>query len=122
MLQLLLALSLGVAQLPRVDLGDRVTIHFTASLLDGRTLADTERRGLPYTFVVGIEPLIRPFDLLVRGMAVGDEKVVEVTADEAYGADGVPPIVPPSASLKVRIRLLRIVGPSPPKVESRDAE
>ncbi|MCO5297867.1 MAG: FKBP-type peptidyl-prolyl cis-trans isomerase [Fimbriimonadaceae bacterium] len=125
MLPLLVAVALGLPQAPqapRVNLGDRVTIHFTASLTDGRNLADSERRGLPYTFVVGTEPLVRPFDLLVRGMAVGEEKVSDVAEEEAFGAGGVPPIVPPHAALKVRIKLLRLVRPAPPGVESRDAE
>lgn len=122
MLPVLIALAAGLVQAPRAELGDRVTIHFQASLLDGRSLADSERRGLPYSFVVGSEPSVRPFDALVRGMAVGEEKVAEVPEGDAYGAEGVPPIVPPHASLKVRLRLLRLVKPAAPVVDSRDAE
>lgn len=99
-----------------------MTIHFAASLPDGRSLADSERRGLAYTFVVGLEPLVRPFDALVRGMAMGEEKAAEVPEADAFGPEGVPPIVPAHAALKVRVKVLRIVKRTPPVVDSLDAE
>lgn len=122
MLPFLLAAAIGLPQVPRAAVGDRVTIHYVATLPDGRSLADSERRGLHYTFVVGFEPLVRPFDSLVRGMAVGDEKAADVASADAFGAEGVPPIVPPQSELKVRLKVLRIVKPQAPVVDSRDAE
>ena len=96
-----------------VQPGDRVTIHFLATLKDGRELADSERRALPLTFVVGGPPLVRGLDAVVRGMAVGETKTVELPETEAFGAEGVPPIVPAHATLVLRVRLLKVVKAPP---------
>ena len=97
-----------------VQPGDRVTVHFLATLKDGRERADTERRALPFTFVVGGTPTVRVLDALVRGMAAGAIKTVEVSEADAFGAEGVPPIIPPHAAMTVRVRLLKVVKAPPP--------
>ncbi|QOL81493.1 FKBP-type peptidyl-prolyl cis-trans isomerase [Pseudooceanicola spongiae] len=64
--------------------GDTVRIHYTGTLADGTTFDSSEGRD-PLEFTVGSGQIIPGLDKAIPGMAVGDEKKVEIVADEAYG-------------------------------------
>lgn len=64
--------------------GDTVRIHYTGTLSDGSTFDSSAGRD-PLEFTVGSGQIIPGLDKAINGMAVGDKKVVEVSADEAYG-------------------------------------
>ncbi len=64
--------------------GDRVRIHYTGTLSDGREF-DSSRGREPLEFTVGAGELIPGFERAVLGMHVGEKKVVTVAAEEAYG-------------------------------------
>ncbi len=68
----------------QVKPGDTVRIHYTGTLSDGATFDSSEGRD-PLEFVVGSGQIIAGLDSAIPGMAVGDKKVVEVPADQAYG-------------------------------------
>ena len=64
--------------------GDTVRIHYTGTLSDGTTFDSSAGRD-PLEFTVGSGQIIPGLDKAISGMSVGDKKVVEVPADEAYG-------------------------------------
>lgn len=64
--------------------GDTVRVHYVGTLEDGQEF-DSSRGLDPLTFTLGAGSVIQGFDDAVTGMAVGDEKRVTITADEAYG-------------------------------------
>jgi peptidylprolyl isomerase len=68
----------------QVKPGDTVRIHYTGTLSDGATFDSSEGRD-PLEFVVGSGQIIPGLDIALPGMSVGDRKVVEVPADQAYG-------------------------------------
>ncbi|MFD1194547.1 peptidylprolyl isomerase [Seohaeicola saemankumensis] len=68
----------------QVKPGDTVRIHYTGTLSDGSTFDSSEGRD-PLEFVVGSGQIIPGLDTALSGMSIGDKKVVEVPADEAYG-------------------------------------
>jgi FKBP-type peptidyl-prolyl cis-trans isomerase 2 len=68
----------------QVKPGDTVRIHYTGTLSDGSTFDSSEGRD-PLEFVVGSGQIIPGLDDALPGMAVGEKKVVEVPADQAYG-------------------------------------
>ncbi len=68
----------------QVKSGDTVRIHYTGTLNDGSTFDSSEGRD-PLEFVVGSGQIIPGLDGAMPGMTVGDKKVVEVAADNAYG-------------------------------------
>ena len=68
----------------QVKPGDTVRIHYTGTLSDGSTFDSSEGRD-PLEFVVGSDQIIPGLDDALPGMAVGEKKVVEVPADQAYG-------------------------------------
>ncbi len=81
-----------------VKAGDSITVDYTGRLLDG-TVFDTsveeiaiesnvytpQREYKPLGFVAGAGMVIPGFDNAVIGMAVGEEKVVTIPPEEAYG-------------------------------------
>lgn len=68
----------------QVKTGDTVSIHYTGTLADGETFDSSDGRD-PLEFTVGSGQIIPGLDVALPGMAVGDKKVVEIPADEAYG-------------------------------------
>ena len=67
-----------------VKSGDTVRIHYTGTLADGTTFDSSQGRE-PLEFTVGSGQIIPGLDAALPGMAVGDQKRVEVGPDEAYG-------------------------------------
>lgn len=68
----------------QVKSGDTVAIHYTGTLQDGATFDSSQGRD-PLEFTVGSGQIIPGLDKALPGMEVGDKKVVDVPADEAYG-------------------------------------
>ncbi|WP_422047823.1 FKBP-type peptidyl-prolyl cis-trans isomerase [Shimia sp.] len=64
--------------------GDTVRIHYTGTLSDGSVFDSSEGRD-PLEFTLGSGQVIAGFDSAVDGMSVGDKKVAEIPADQAYG-------------------------------------
>jgi peptidylprolyl isomerase len=67
-----------------VKAGDTVSIHYTGTLADGETFDSSEGRD-PLEFTVGAGQIIPGLDQAIPGMELGDKKVVEVPAEQAYG-------------------------------------
>lgn len=68
----------------QVKTGDKVRLHYTGTLADGETFDSSEGRE-PLEFTVGSGQIIPGLDRALPGMEVGDKKVVEIAADDAYG-------------------------------------
>ncbi|RKF17175.1 peptidylprolyl isomerase [Roseovarius spongiae] len=94
--------------------GDTVQIHYKGTLQDGQVFDSSEGRE-PLKFTVGSGQIIPGLDNALPGMSVGDKKVVEVPADEAYGQpdpnalqqvprEGIPDDIPldPGTQLQVQ--------------------
>src|SRR5690554_3026185 len=67
-----------------VKSGDTVHIHYTGTLTDGTVFDSSDGRD-PLKFEVGSGQIIPGLDTAMPGMTVGEKKVVEVSADQAYG-------------------------------------
>ena len=64
--------------------GDSVKIHYTGTLEDG-TQFDSSSGREPLAFELGSGQVIPGFEKAVEGMSVGDNKTVNIPAEEAYG-------------------------------------
>lgn len=89
-----------------VATGQLVTLHFLIADETGVELANSKKRGLPYTFRFndGSNDL---FCRLLPGMRVGGQRRVHVPFELAYGATGLPPIVPPNQPIVVVLTVLK---------------
>lgn len=68
----------------QVKKGQFVQVHYTGRLEDG-TIFDSSEGRQPLEFQAGSGQVIPGFDNAVMGMAVNDEKKLNIPADEAYG-------------------------------------
>ncbi len=64
--------------------GDKVKVHYTGKLRDG-SVFDSSVNKEPLEFELGAGMMIAGFDAAVTGMSVGDKKVADIPASEAYG-------------------------------------
>lgn len=77
----------------------RVTVHFLAKDAQGNTLADTERRGMAFTFLMD-QPLVEDFwHDAVRGMRAGGTKTLMTPAS----AMGIALAGDPTVTLTIRV-------------------
>jgi len=64
--------------------GATVRVHYTGTLPDG-TQFDSSRGGEPLEFTLGEGRLINGFEQAVEQMALGEQRTVNITAQDAYG-------------------------------------
>jgi peptidylprolyl isomerase/FKBP-type peptidyl-prolyl cis-trans isomerase FklB len=84
-------------------LSDDVTVHYEGKLVDGTIFDSSFAKGEPVTFP--LRPLIPGWGTALRLMRPGDEWIISVPAEMAYGAAGVGPI-PGGSVLIFRIQLI----------------
>jgi peptidylprolyl isomerase len=97
--------------MPQAEHGSRVKVHYTGKLDDGTVFDSSEGRE-PLAFTIGLGQMIPGFEQGVVGMEVGESKVVQIPAEQAYGEyrpEGVLEVnrteIPPDLQLEVGIRL-----------------
>jgi FKBP-type peptidyl-prolyl cis-trans isomerase len=94
--------------------GARLTVHYSGWLFspaapDNKgSLFDTSVGRTPFSFVLGAGSVIRGWDQGVGGMRVGGVRRLVIPPDLAYGAQGVPPVIPGNATLIFEISLLDV--------------
>jgi FKBP-type peptidyl-prolyl cis-trans isomerase len=88
------------------QLGDRVTLHFVVRTLDGKELANTFKRGMPYTVELADPDSL--WYLGVESLRTGGRSRVRGNSSQLFGKFGVLPIVGPDTELEAELTLLRI--------------
>ncbi|MBF0447221.1 MAG: FKBP-type peptidyl-prolyl cis-trans isomerase [Magnetococcales bacterium] len=92
---------------PKPKSGEKVTVHYDGTFIDGRPFDSSRKRGQPATF---------PLDAVIPGwteglqlMPVGSRYTFYIPSDLAYGAQGAGRgLVPPHATLIFDVELLGI--------------
>ena len=85
---------------------DEVTVHYTGKLLNGTVFDSSVNRGEPATF-----PLNRVIPGWTEGvqlMKEGAKYTFFITSDLAYGAGGVPNVIPPHSTLIFEVELIKV--------------
>lgn len=95
-----------------VKKGDRVRVHYTGRLMDGKVFDSSIPRGQAFEFDVGQGQVIRGWDEGLLGMKKGGKRTLTIPSEMGYGSRGVGPI-PPNADLVFDIELLEIVEVPP---------
>eukprot|EP00741_Cyanophora_paradoxa_P004294 tig00000792_g4168.t1 len=88
--------------------GQKVTVHYTGTLTDGKKFDSSLDRGMPFVFTIGMGQVIRGWDEGVAQMSVGQRARLICTPDCAYGARGFPPIIPSNSTLVFEVELLSV--------------
>ncbi|KAK0084918.1 hypothetical protein PV325_006120 [Microctonus aethiopoides] len=90
--------------------GNKVSVHYTGTLLDGTKFDSSKDRNEPFTFTLGQSQVIKAWDIGVATMKKGEVAMLTCDAKYAYGKMGSPPKIPPDATLKFEVEVLGWTG------------
>lgn len=96
---------------PKAKAGDVVTVDYAGVLYDdGQQFDASWDRGEPFEFQLGAGMVIPGWDEGIEGMRVGGRRLLVIPPDLAYGEQGAPPAIPPSATLIFVADLKKVRG------------
>lgn len=89
--------------------GQRVSVHYTGWLLDGKKFDSSVDRGTPFQFVLGQGQVIKGWDEGLSTMQVGGKRKLIVPANLAYGDRDVGNgLIPANSTLVFEVELLGV--------------
>lgn len=88
--------------------GQKVRVHYTGWLLDGKKFDSSLDRGQPFQFTFGRSQVIPGWEEGISSMKVGGKRKLVIPPKLGYGASGAGSI-PPNATLVFEVELLEIV-------------
>ena len=88
--------------------GDLVTIHYVGRLADGTVFDSSYERGVPIAFRLGAGEVPEGLELGLAGMREHGRRTLTVPSELGYGEEGLPGVVPGSATLSFEVELLSI--------------
>jgi peptidylprolyl isomerase len=86
--------------------GQIVKAHYTGKLLNGTKFDSSIDRNEPFEFTLGIQQVIKLWDLGFASMKKGEKAILIGTSKYCYGENGSPPVIPPDSILCFEVELL----------------
>jgi FK506-binding nuclear protein len=93
---------------PAAKSGDRIGMRYIGKLQKDGKVFDSNKKGKPFSFKLGVGEVIKGWDIGVAGMSVGGERRVTIPAALGYGSRGAPPDIPGNATLIFDLKIMEI--------------
>ena len=93
---------------PKPKKGQKVQVHYTGKLENGTVFDSSHKRGQPIAFTLGVGQVIKGWDEGIALLKKGSKAQLIIPANLGYGARGVPPQIPPNATLIFDVELVDI--------------
>ena len=84
--------------------GQKVTVHYTGTLLNGKIFDSSIQRGAPAEFAVG--EVIEGWNEALKTMTKGEKRTLIIPPELGYGTQGYPGIIPPDSHLVFDVELI----------------
>jgi peptidylprolyl isomerase len=84
---------------PQLKTGDTVILNYTGTLTNGLKFDSSHDRNEPFAFTLGIGQVIRGYDEGLARLRVGDQAILVIPGNLAYGPKGIPNVIPPDSTL-----------------------
>jgi len=88
--------------------GDKLTIHYSGFLPDGKMFDSSLVRNAPLDFILGSQSILPGWNGGLHSMCVGEKRKLIVPSRYAFGEEGYPPVIPARTTLTFEIELLEI--------------
>ena len=96
---------------PAAKPGDNLTVNYVGvTFSTGEEFDASWDRGQPFTFAVGAQKVIQGWDEGLVGIRKGGRRMLTIPPEQAYGAQGQPPSIPPNAALVFIVDALKVGG------------
>ncbi|XP_014238053.1 peptidyl-prolyl cis-trans isomerase FKBP2-like [Trichogramma pretiosum] len=89
--------------------GDTLFVTYVGALEDGSVFDKNEDRDDAFAVTIGTGQVIKGWEQGLIGMCVGEVRKLVIPPDLAYGKYGVPPTIPPDATLTFTVELVKLV-------------
>jgi rhodanese-related sulfurtransferase len=102
-------LSAGTGKV--AELGMKVKVHYTGTLLNGTIFDSSIPRKKPFEFILGKGQVIKGWEQGILGMKVGEKRKLFIPSELAYGEKGAGASIPPNSELIFDVELIDIGFP-----------
>lgn len=93
---------------PEIDAGDKVSVHYRGTLLDGTPFDSSYDRGEPFTFTVGQGQVIRGWDEALQQLREGSKATLYIPSPLGYGSRSAGDVIKPNSNLKFEVEVVDV--------------
>lgn len=87
--------------------GDTLVVHYEGTLINGSVFDSSYGRGVPFEFILGMGSVIQGWEEGMKGMKVGEERILKIPSEMGYGSFSMGTI-PANSGLIFKVELLEI--------------